>query len=87
LLPIVAAEIGSVGAISPVPQTEPLSYLKLGGKSIELLINSQVMHLIRMAFRVSSRVRGGKEKQSITKGTKVRGENQNSTVHYFLPVS
>jgi GxxExxY protein len=39
------AEIKSVEAISPVHQAKILSYLKLSGKSIGLLINFNVVHL------------------------------------------
>ncbi len=42
---LVVAEIKSVEAISPVHQAKILSYLKLSGKSIGLLINFNVVHL------------------------------------------
>jgi GxxExxY protein len=38
-------EVKSVEAISPVHQAQILSYLKLSGKSIGLLINFNVLHL------------------------------------------
>jgi GxxExxY protein len=41
----VVAEIKSVDAISPVHQAQILSYLKLSGKSLGLLINFNVVHL------------------------------------------
>ena len=42
---LVIVEIKSVDAISPVHQAQLLSYLKLSGKSIGLLINFNVVHL------------------------------------------
>jgi GxxExxY protein len=42
---VVVVEVKSVGAISPVHQAQILSYLKLSGKSIGLLINFNVVHL------------------------------------------
>jgi GxxExxY protein len=42
---LVVVEIKSVDAISPVHQAQILSYLKLSGKSIGLLINFNVVHL------------------------------------------
>ena len=42
---LLVAEIKSVEAISPVHQAQILSYLKLSGKSIGLLINFNVAHL------------------------------------------
>jgi len=42
---LVIAEIKSVDAVSPVHQAQLLSYLKLSGKSIGLLINFNVVHL------------------------------------------
>ena len=41
----VVVEIKSVDAISPVHQAQILSYLKLSGKSVGLLINFNVVHL------------------------------------------
>jgi GxxExxY protein len=41
----VVVEIKSVEAVSPVHQAQLLSYLKLSGKSIGLLINFNVVHL------------------------------------------
>ena len=41
----VVIEIKSVEAINPVHQAQLLSYLKLSGKSIGLLINFNVVHL------------------------------------------
>jgi GxxExxY protein len=41
----VVVEIKSVDAVSPVHQAQLLSYLKLSGKSIGLLINFNVVHL------------------------------------------
>jgi GxxExxY protein len=41
----VVVEIKSVEAMSPVHQAQILSYLKLSGKSIGLLINFNVVHL------------------------------------------
>jgi len=42
---LVVVEIKSVESISPVHQAQILSYLKLSGKSIGLLINFNVVHL------------------------------------------
>lgn len=42
---LVIVEIKSVEAISPVHQAQIISYLKLSGKSIGLLINFNVVHL------------------------------------------
>ena len=42
---LVVVEIKSVESVSPVHQAQVLSYLKLSGKSIGLLINCNVVHL------------------------------------------
>jgi len=42
---LVVVEVKSVDGISPVHQAQVLSYLKLSGKSIGLLINFNVVHL------------------------------------------
>ena len=42
---LIVVEIKSVDAISPVHQAQILSYLKLSGKSLGLLINFNVVHL------------------------------------------
>jgi GxxExxY protein len=42
---LVVVEIKSVEAVSPVHQAQLLSYLKLSGKSLGLLINFNVVHL------------------------------------------
>jgi GxxExxY protein len=42
---LVVVEIKSVEAVSPVHQAQILSYLKLSGKSLGLLINFNVVHL------------------------------------------
>ena len=42
---MVVVEIKSVDAIAPVHLAQILSYLKLSGKSIGLLINFNVLHL------------------------------------------
>jgi GxxExxY protein len=42
---LVIVEIKSVESVSPVHQAQLLSYLKLSGKSIGLLINFNVVHL------------------------------------------
>lgn len=42
---VVIAEIKSVDAISPVHLAHLLSYLKLSGKSVGLLLNFNVVHL------------------------------------------
>jgi GxxExxY protein len=42
---LVVVEVKSVDGISPVHQAQLLSYLKLSGKSIGLLINFNVVHL------------------------------------------
>lgn len=42
---LVIVEIKSVEGISPVHQAQVISYLKLSGKSIGLLINFNVVHL------------------------------------------
>lgn len=41
----VVVEVKSVEAIAPVHQAQTLSYLKLSGKSLGLLINFNVVHL------------------------------------------
>jgi GxxExxY protein len=42
---LVVVELKSVDAIAPVHQAQLLSYLKLSGKSLGLLINFSVVHL------------------------------------------
>jgi GxxExxY protein len=42
---LVVIEIKSVDAISPIHQAQIISYLKLSGKSLGLLINFNVVHL------------------------------------------
>jgi GxxExxY protein len=42
---LVVVELKSVDALSPVHQAQILSYLKLSGKSLGLLINFNVVHL------------------------------------------
>ena len=42
---LVIVEVKSVDGISPVHQAQVISYLKLSGKSIGLLINFNVVHL------------------------------------------
>ena len=42
---LVVVEIKSVDAISPVHQAQIISYLKLSGKSLGLLMNFNVVHL------------------------------------------
>ncbi|MFY9744595.1 MAG: GxxExxY protein [Candidatus Sulfotelmatobacter sp.] len=42
---LVVVEIKSVEAVAPVHQAQILSYLKLSGKSLGLLINFNVVHL------------------------------------------
>jgi GxxExxY protein len=42
---LVVVEIKSVEAVSPVHHAQLLSYLKLSGKSLGLLINFNVVHL------------------------------------------
>ena len=42
---LLVVEIKSVEAISPVHHAQVISYLKLSGKSIALLINFNVVHL------------------------------------------
>jgi len=42
---LVVVEIKSVEAIAPIHQAQILSYLKLSGKSLGLLINFNVVHL------------------------------------------
>lgn len=42
---LVIVEIKSVEVLSPVHQAQVISYLKLSGKSIALLINFNVLHL------------------------------------------
>lgn len=42
---LVVVELKSVEAIAPIHQAQILSYLKLSGKSIGLLINFNVVHL------------------------------------------
>ena len=42
---LVVVELKSIDAIAPIHQAQILSYLKLSGKSIGLLINFNVVHL------------------------------------------
>jgi GxxExxY protein len=42
---VVIVEVKSVDSISPVHQAQIISYLKLSGKSLGLLINFNVVHL------------------------------------------
>ncbi len=42
---LVVVEIKSVDAISPIHQAQIISYLKLSGRSLGLLINFNVVHL------------------------------------------
>jgi len=42
---LVIVEIKSVDAISPVHQAQVISYLKVSGRSLGLLINFNVVHL------------------------------------------
>jgi GxxExxY protein len=42
---LVVVEIKSVEAIAPIHQAQILSYLKLSGKSLGLLINFNVVHV------------------------------------------
>src|SRR5437660_5762092 len=42
---LVVVELKSIDAIAPVHQAQILSYLKLSGKSLALLINFNVVHL------------------------------------------
>jgi GxxExxY protein len=42
---LVVVELKSVDALSPVHQAQILSYLKLSGKSLGLLINFNIAHL------------------------------------------
>ena len=42
---LIVVEIKSVDAISPIHQAQIISYLKLSGKSLGLLINFNVVHL------------------------------------------
>jgi GxxExxY protein len=42
---LVVVELKSIDAIAPVHQAQVLSYLKLSGKSLALLINFNVVHL------------------------------------------
>ena len=42
---LVVVELKSMDAIAPIHQVQVLSYLKLSGKSIGLLINFNVVHL------------------------------------------
>ena len=42
---LVVVEIKSVDAVSPVHQAQVISYLKLSGKSVGLLMNFNVVHL------------------------------------------
>jgi len=42
---LVVVELKSVDAVAPVHQAQLLSYLKLSGKSVGLLINFNVVHL------------------------------------------
>ena len=59
---LVIVEIKSVDAISPVHQAQIISYLKLSGKSLGLLINFNVVHL-REGIRRFVNGMGWKERQ------------------------
>jgi hypothetical protein len=59
---LVIAEIKSVEAVSPVHQAQLLSYLKLSGKSIGLLINFNVVHLKDGIRRFVNRTDGSSKK-------------------------
>ena len=74
---LVIVEIKSVDAISPVHQAQIISYLKLSGKSLGLLINFNVVHLREGIRRFVNGI-GWKERQSsTTKATKVHEEISN----------
>jgi hypothetical protein len=70
----VVVEIESVDALSPVHRAQLLSYLKLSGKSIGLLINFNVVDLkdgirqLRKPYRMAA---ARKTKASTTKDTEV----------------
>ena len=59
---LVIVEIKSVDAISPVHYAQLISYLKLSGKSIGLLINFNVVHL-RDGIKRFVNGRGWRERQ------------------------
>ena len=42
---LVVVEIKSIDAIAPIHEAQLMSYMKLGGKSLGLLINFNVLHL------------------------------------------
>jgi GxxExxY protein len=60
---LVIVEIKSVDAISPVHQAQIISYLKLSGKSLGLLINFNVVHL-KEGIRRFVNGTGWKERQT-----------------------
>ena len=61
---LVVVEIKSVEGISPVHQAQVISYLKLSGGSIGLLINFNVVHL-RDGIKRFVNGTGWKEKQEL----------------------
>jgi GxxExxY protein len=61
---LVVVEIKSVDGISPVHQAQVISYLKLSGKSIGLLINFNVVHL-RDGIKRFVNGTGWKERQEL----------------------
>ena len=71
---LVIVEIKSVDAISPVHQAQIISYLKLSGKSLGLLINFNVVHL-KDGIRRFVNGTGWRGKPATTKDTKVHEGN------------
>jgi len=63
---LVIVEIKSVDAISPVHQAQIISYLKLSGKSLGLLINFNVVHL-KDGIRRFVNGTGWKERQTFNR--------------------
>ncbi len=74
------AEIKSVEAVSPVHQAQLLSYLKLGGKSIGLLINFNVAHLKDGIRRFVNRTDGSSKKNK-----SINHKGRGGTQKVFVP--
>jgi GxxExxY protein len=77
---LVIAEIKSVEAVSPVHQAQLLSYLKLSGKSIGLLINFNVVHLKDGIRRFVNRTVG-----SSLKNKSINHKGRGGTQTVFVP--
>jgi len=86
---LVVVEIKSVEGISPVHQAQVISYLKLSGKSIGLLINFNVVHL-KDGIRRFVNGTGWRERQELNhyghEGTRGKTIRRDSFVFLVLSV-